>query len=322
MKGMLFVCLVWAGMAAVPPAPTPFQYVQVTLRMNYPSPSPLPPPIPTPHPVQDRDEQRMDENSPRIRAGFVECPCSISGRGFALGRVLPNGTESLGLLNAVADEKTTKAFARAEYDGCVKEHGHEACVNWDAANVFSGDVAFCVSDRETGRNLIADGVGMWRTVGACDDTKATRSHKTSLRNGQFLTLHDIEDKAGMFEGCVAVEHLKKTRFLQHPIHLRRSVLCHDGFCATPNHALIVDGVWTSMRRLCATRWRCTSDTKLVNNLSVFDRTRLSVSGIVITPYDVRVPVFVTWLLQFVEHLTVVYVGLWMLSHAPVRFITF
>lgn len=102
------------------------------------------------------------------------------------------------------------------------------------------------------------------------------------------------------EGCVAVEHLRGF-VLQHPRHLRRTVLCRRGFCATPNHAIVVDGVYTSMGRLCEDEWQCRREVRLVNNLKVAaNKMARFDEQIVITPYDIRFPVFLVWVAQMGE----------------------
>lgn len=104
------------------------------------------------------------------------------------------------------------------------------------------------------------------------------------------------------EGCVAIEHLEGY-VLQHPVHLMKPVLCAHDFCATPNHAIIVDGEMTSMKRLCATKWECTKTVKLVNNLRITANRRAVVSDrITVTPYDLRVPKIVIWVVQIAEQL--------------------
>lgn len=93
----------------------------------------------------------------------------------------------------------------------------------------------------------------------------------------------------MNEGCVAVEHLEGYA-LQHAQHLKRRVLCSGGFCATSNHAIVVDGVMTSMKHLCAGEWKCVETKKLVNNLNLFVNTHAKISDrITVTPYDIRFP---------------------------------
>lgn len=102
------------------------------------------------------------------------------------------------------------------------------------------------------------------------------------------------------EGCVAVEHLRGY-VMQHSRHLRRPVLCSRGFCATPNHAIIIDGRWTSMKRLCNGEWECVGAVKLVNNLKVAANTRAVLENdIIVTPYDVRFPIWAVWAVQMME----------------------
>ena len=100
------------------------------------------------------------------------------------------------------------------------------------------------------------------------------------------------------EGCIAVEHLRGAA-LQYRRHLTRNVLCTRGVCATPHHALIVDGVWTSLRALCALPGAaCTARTALVNNLRIASNTRHAVApGVVATPYDVRFPCAASFVAQ-------------------------
>lgn len=109
-------------------------------------------------------------------------------------------------------------------------------------------------------------------------------------------------KAPLNEGCVAVEHLAGY-VLQHKEHLWRRVLCANDFCATPNHAIIVDGISTSMKRLCADEWQCVESVKLVNNLDIFANRRAVVSSrITVTPYDLRFPKLLVWVAQAAERL--------------------
>lgn len=109
-------------------------------------------------------------------------------------------------------------------------------------------------------------------------------------------------KKSVNEGCVAIEHLNGY-VLQHRRHLTRDVLCANGFCATPNHAIIVDGEYTSMKQLCAGQWKCTESVKLVNNLKVWANRRAVVDGgIIVTPYDVRFPKAASWIAQIAEEI--------------------
>lgn len=108
--------------------------------------------------------------------------------------------------------------------------------------------------------------------------------------------------AAVNEGCVAIEHLSGYT-LQHPEHLVRPVLCAEGFCATPNHAIIVEGVWTSMKNLCRDEWQCVRSVKLVNNLKAMANRRALINKrIVVTPYDLRFPRWGVWVVQSLEDL--------------------
>lgn len=111
------------------------------------------------------------------------------------------------------------------------------------------------------------------------------------------------------EGCVAVEHLSGF-VLQHPVHLSRQVLCTviDGmdFCATPNHAIILDGTMTSMKKICTPHHknqRCVTSVKLENNLKITANRRAVISDrIVVTPYDMRFPKIAVWAVQILEEI--------------------
>lgn len=125
------------------------------------------------------------------------------------------------------------------------------------------------------------------------------SPSNSSANGSGSTNSSATGRQG--EGCVAVEHLDGY-ILQHGTHLLRPVLCSRGFCATPNHGIIVDGVYTSMKKLCSDgSWQCIRQSKLVNNLKVAANRRAVVSdSIVVTPYDVRFPKAAIWSVQMLE----------------------
>lgn len=102
------------------------------------------------------------------------------------------------------------------------------------------------------------------------------------------------------EGCIAVIHLQGAKLLYRN-NLHRTVLCEGSICATPNHALIVDGEWTSMQKICDSgRWSCVRTTKYVNNLRISHNRRITIApGVIATPYDVRYPRIASVLAQFV-----------------------
>ena len=102
------------------------------------------------------------------------------------------------------------------------------------------------------------------------------------------------------EGCVAVEHLEGYA-LQHSRHFKRRVLCAEGFCATPNHAIIVDDEITSMKQLCRGKWSCVETEKLVNNLNVFVNSHAKINDrITVTAYDIRFPRWCVVIAQAME----------------------
>jgi len=282
-----------------------------------PLPTPSQRPYLTPYPVPDQREEVVfsKSNLTRYRPGLVQCPCSRSSRGFSVGYVLPNGTDKLAELNSlVDDENVARIKARHMYDECAYKHGHEACVNWAASTIFMGKYALCTADRITGKNVIKKRGNNVRTLGACDQRIDTRSKKRWLSDGRKYALkkkkkREKEEKekealSWLWEGCVDIEHLKNEDVWAHSVNLLKPVLCiHDGatFCATRNHAIVYKNEWTSLGKVCETE-NCSREVKYVNNLSVLSGNRYKrvTRNIIITPYDVRMPRFLTWLLQIVE----------------------
>lgn len=270
-------------------------------------------------PVKDPEEAVIkNDDVVRLKGGLVECPCSPTTRGFRKDEVLPEGRAALmelvSSLGAIGNNNTIAASeATALYDECAATHGHEACVNWDASSIFMGDASLCMSDRATGRNVVKKDAMSVHTVGACDLRDDMKSPASSLRQIDNVNEPDsrvipvpteFPEVDSIFEGCVAIEHLPGVG-LQHAAHLRRRVLCWNRFCATPNHAIIVDGKWTSMKAMCSAggEWNCTRTIKRVNNLSVAYNTRYRYNRrIVITPYDSRFPRALMWLAQIIEDL--------------------
>lgn len=104
------------------------------------------------------------------------------------------------------------------------------------------------------------------------------------------------------EGCVAVEHLDGYE-KQYARNLWRSVLCYRGFCATPNHAIIMNGKYTSLRNECQNSNKCSVEQRWVNNLRIVsNRYAVVKHDIIITPYDYRFPKFITWIVQCSQEL--------------------
>lgn len=244
-----------------------------------------------PEPVPDPDPQLVPESSPRFKRGVLQCPCSPTDRGGSLPgwmdevRKALNGFPELKGLKRIQDKmaefpQAFKATHRTLAQ-CLKKQRMEGCVNADAALRGKVEPVLCSWDRETSRNVYNGS-----TVGSCGNDA-----RFNLTAGQIN------------EGCVAVEHLEGY-VLQHAQHLMRPVLCAHEFCATPNHAIIVGGEYTSMKRLCGNTWKCSQHVMLVNNLKVTANRRARVSEhIVVTPYDIRFPKVAVWVVQIVE-------GLW------------
>lgn len=124
---------------------------------------------------------------------------------------------------------------------------------------------------------------------------------SDIRPSSSPSTGNFTASGGSNEGCVAVNHLKGY-VLQHHTHLLRPVLCFSGFCATPNHGIIVDGAYTSMKNLCSSgKWKCICQTKWVNNLKLAVNRRAVISEhFIITPYDVRFPKVAIWAVQMLE----------------------
>lgn len=237
-----------------------------------------------------------------VRRGFLYCPCSATGRNFSVAALglLEGGIRDarLELNSDGASFGDVAAVLGKAMVSCMKTHGAEACVIADAA----GTGAFCTRD-QSGASLVRlkRDSNVLSVAPPCNESAPTDetllpSPESTVTSQPLVGVPITE----LNEGCVAIKHLEGY-VLQHRRHLRRRVLCARGFCATPNHALIVRGQWTSMRRLCAGEWTCTESVTLVNNLKVMANTRAVVSDeITVTPYDLRFPVWTIWVVQMAE----------------------
>lgn len=249
--------------------------------------------------VPDPNEVTVAENAQSFQPGILICPCSPSTRGTVKGaqEVLNGlrqqiddhtGKRLSGLTHTGnRDLETLKTKLKREIVKCVADFSMEACVNADVKTRGKGLISMCTYDTATKRNLYQNSTTFdkdYRTAGGCD-----------LADAYKLT------KPPRNEGCVAIEHLEGY-VLQHPTHLRRQVLCARGFCATPNHGIVVGGEYTSMRRLCGGKWLgdCSSRVTLVNNLKIAANRRAVVGDIIVTPYDVRFPKWSIWVVQILE----------------------
>lgn len=318
----------------------PARKESVPIRLNEASVMPLPKQLAVGErlvdltiPVDDPDAQRFLPTSNRLATGIISCPCSPSGRGAALN-VTTNVQTSLRTLTKRVDSELnvsdpgTAAVASHEIGvqialNSISLYGYEAFVNADSQLRKVERLTFCAHDLASQKNVFffkgsPGREAVFLTVGKCDTAGNYKSKARFLsrkgsqpvptptqapENPSSLPPGDSTTPRGRSrnEGCVAVEHLEGF-VLQHRTHLLRSVLCSSGFCATPNHGIIVDGVYTSMKQLCFEgSWKCFRQIKWVNNLKVAANRRAVVSdSIIITPYDVRFPKAAIWVVQISE----------------------
>lgn len=261
----------------------------------------------------DKNPQRLMLRSSRMRRGYLWCSCSphrsVSPKerktvSEALGRLAEKRSFSkhgdTGLLS-IKDSRLRKA-AEEELFACSKKFSYSKCINADAALRGAGNESLCSWDSRTLRNIGPEFFGKpdtLVTLGKCRTSRLSKVYGSSFdsRGG-----HQLRAKGSANEGCVAVHHLSGY-VLQHRTNLIRPVLCSRGFCATPNHAILLRGVLTSMRNLCgSSEWKCVNALMPVNNLKVTVNRRARFSNdIIITPYDIRFPKFATWIVQILEN---------------------
>lgn len=249
--------------------------------------------------IKDRNEETIRKNSTRLSIAPLRCSCSPSYRGYSeeTYNLLKVGMDSINLPQRENSEITAeqKKVIEKNMQYCFERDGAEACVNADEKLRSEGS-NYCMFDKETGKNLYFNNSSPFLfTAAPCDSDVATKSNICKLRKHGCKQLPKNQ-------GCVAVEHLQG-HTLQHKKHLNRSVMCWEGFCATPDHALLVDDKWTSMKKLCLPRGKlnCSEALKLVNNLKVYGAARIQYNHrIVITPYDDRFPRIAIWIVQVIE----------------------
>jgi len=246
--------------------------------------------------VKDPAEAVFALKSPSIMNGPMSCACSATNRGYpkeALD-IMKTGLDNLqeGVTKAnIFDESEVEALKEHLEKAalaCFKKFGTEACVNADK-KLRKGGRFYCMHEMRNGKNVHLKNKE-FLTVGPCSSNIKTASTETQL--GDPIN-----------EGCVAIEHIKGYYTL-HRNDMMRRVLCvpEIDFCATPNHALLIDGKWSSLKKMCTKEgWECTEEERLVNNLNFLFRTRLRFNDrIVITPYDASWPIFCTAIAQIIE----------------------
>jgi len=106
------------------------------------------------------------------------------------------------------------------------------------------------------------------------------------------------------EGCIAINHLRGYKLL-YTKHIWTEMYCYkDAVCATPNHAIIFKGTYTSLKIVCANPLNsinCSRKYGWVNNLRVSGRYELNLvkvnDEITITPFDARFPRWTVYIAQ-------------------------
>lgn len=266
--------------------PVPLLFGVIMILAFYPKPS-------NASLVPDVNREDLLLSSPRVKHGFVFCFCSPTDGGFpptssiSMKSSLEKLNKKVGNATDISEAVQTYQVEAFESLGkCVDRSSYESCINADAHLRKKFDRSLCTYDDKTGKNVAFNNPNpnTVLTLGKCD---LSVKFKRKTVN----------------EGCVAIEHLKGYNLL-HKKNLMRPVLCANGFCATPNHEIIVDGRFTSMHQLCRSGvWRCIEETKLVNNIKVWQTSRVRVSDIVtITPYDVRYPKWMIWVAQLTHEI--------------------
>lgn len=233
--------------------------------------------------------------------GYIHCRCSPSGISTNSSDAYKFIEDSLSRLNEISGKIQPGIIgtdagveaARGIMKDCISKFKETPCIDADAAlRSVHGKIPICYYNVESGKNI--DGIG--RILNNCDGNVVFNALKAKN------------------EGCVAIEHLAGLK-LQHLRNLKRPVLCHEGFCATPNHAIIVQGVgYTSMKRECSRtgKWHgeCTRDEKLVNNLRLFYHREIKINEeITITPFDFRYPKAAVWAVHILQELPIFGIGL-------------
>lgn len=243
--------------------------------------------------VPDTSKTVLKLSDPRVRFGFVFCNCAPSTRGFSSTAkgILAKELEKLieKVINETNISTAVQAIEQEAYRSlgrCVEKSSYESCINADASLRKVLNRSMCNYDKTTGKNVAYNNGDTVVTLGQCN-----------------LAVQYRDGSHSSNEGCVAVEHLIGYQTL-HPRDLNRYVLCMYGFCATPNHAIIVHETFTSMKLLCGSVWNCTSRMGLVNNIKVWQNTRVRVSDLItISPYDIRYSRCAIWIAQIVSEFT-------------------
>lgn len=253
--------------------------------------------------LKDPNQESMLHNDTRFLNSALQCSCSPSTRGFSKATYdfllkgvdeAQNAAASVNIFEPEEVASLLKSTFVSSMNACFLRDGAEACINADQ-ELRKKARFYCMYDSKTGKNVYYDkNSTMLVTVASCASSNKTRSSDEKLAM-----------KRPMNQGCVAIQHIKGHR-MQYRRHLKRQVLCstEDGFCATPDHAILFDDKWTSLKRLCKKSLNCTKELRLVNNLKVLYRSQVRFNErIVITAFDARFPKFVIYVAQIAQDVT-------------------
>jgi len=238
----------------------------------------------------------------QVQPGIEWCYCSPNG---ALKE--PKVIEVLETMLQLINETTSQEEANEDLKACAKNFSYTRCINADAHLRGKFNTSLCRWDRITGRNVGPDFMGNttgYVTVGQCRKTDGLDILGPFVQDEGTASVFAAETRkaVSMNEGCVAVKHLVGYK-LQHMRHLLRPVLCHNGFCATPNHAVYYNGRYTSLKVLCESPGIVCDDSQMeVNNLKIsagYLRVRVT-AEFEVTPFDFRFPWWAAYIAQGVE----------------------
>jgi hypothetical protein len=218
------------------------------------------------------------------------------------------------------------AYQLKQWETCLSKFGGEDCVNADASNRETG-TNLCTFNRDTGANVDVTGDHFGPkdrcSTESCDtkvrgcragfDAPKCSSEKYSaaaaestlvlsdpIGSKKDVTKVDSSSGSSADEGCVDAALLPASCRRVHASDVMAFVLCHDSLCVTPNHLVIVDGQRTSFGKHCRSKVgdeSCESRRIAVNNCYWRDTASFAVGDVEVTSFDIRIPVFVTKVIQ-------------------------
>ncbi len=258
---------------------------------------------------QDPTPQYFKLNATRAHPGLLWCWCSPGAEILGPAQKLEEAKQHL---RTVLSNLTSLPLAQAskladvKIRQCSHQYSYAKCVEADKQLRGTYNYSMCRYDTVTGRNSGPDFMGDpdgLVTVGHCIDNADIHVLPAIAqdRGANAVVARGASKTAPKNEGCVSVRHFGKDAVLQHRWHLLRDVLCWRSFCATPNHGIYYRGVYTSLGGLCRFNNQCIKSRMLVNNLKIMVQRRYRVNHeIVVTPYDVRFPWPLIWVVQIGE----------------------